>query len=106
MKPWDGIISKEEQAERLMERLANPRKNWKFSQADLKTRMYWDDYIKAYEDMLNTTSHKPARWHLIPADRNWVRNAIIGRIVRETLQEMNPQLPKIQGWDPKTIKIV
>src|SRR5262245_21163392 len=63
-------ISKEEQAERFKERLANPRKNWKFSQADLKTRQHWDDFIQAYEDMLNKTSHSDARWHLVPADRN------------------------------------
>src|SRR5580765_5172018 len=63
-------LSKEEQAQRFKERLANPHKNWKFSQRDLSTRQHWDDYIDAYEDMLNATSHEQARWHLIPADRN------------------------------------
>src|ERR1019366_10101230 len=64
-------ISREEQTLRFQERLANPHKHWKFSQADMNTRQHWDNYIDAYEDMLNATSHPHARWHVVPADRNW-----------------------------------
>ncbi len=99
-------ISKDEQKKRLEERVADETKRWKFNPGDLADRMLWDDYMKAYEEALSRCSTAHAPWHIIPADRNWVRNAIIGRIVRETLQDMNPQLPKIQGWDPKTIQIV
>ncbi len=87
-------ISKEEQAERFKERLANPHKNWKFSQADLSTRQHWDDYIVAYEDMLNATSHKDAPWHLIPADRNWYRDHVIAHIVVRAIENLKMKWPK------------
>ena len=87
-------ISREEQAERIKERLANPKKNWKFSHADLTTRQHWDDYICAYQDMLNRTSHAKARWHLVPADRNWYRDYLIARTVAEAMAGLNMHWPK------------
>jgi len=87
-------ISKEEQAERFLERLANPHKNWKFSHADLKTRQLWDDYVDAYEDMLNATSHKDARWHLVPADRNWFRDYVIAQTVLRVMKRLNMKWPE------------
>lgn len=99
-------ISKDEQKKRLEERVADETKRWKFNPGDLEDRLLWNDYTKAYEEALSRCSTEHAPWHVIPADRNWVRNAIIGRIVRETLQEMDPQLPKPKGWDPATIQIV
>ncbi len=98
-------ISKEEQAERLRERIATPEKRWKFNPADLEDRKLWDDYMAAYETALTRCSTKDAPWHVIPADRNWVRNAAIARIVRETLEEMNPQYPEPKGWDPAKIEV-
>jgi PPK2 family polyphosphate:nucleotide phosphotransferase len=98
-------ISKEEQAERLRERVKDPAKQWKFSPGDLEDRKLWDDYMAAYEIMVNRCSTDHAPWHVIPADRNWVRNAAIAGIVRETLEEMNPQYPGPDGWDPKSIVI-
>jgi PPK2 family polyphosphate:nucleotide phosphotransferase len=99
-------ISKDEQAERLRERIAVPEKRWKFNPGDLEDRALWDDYMAAYETALNRCSTAHAPWHVIPADRNWVRNAAIARIVRETLEEMNPQYPEPKGWDPATVKVV
>jgi PPK2 family polyphosphate:nucleotide phosphotransferase len=99
-------ISKEEQAERLRERIAMPEKRWKFNPADLEDRKLWDDYMAAYETALARCSTAHAPWHVIPADRNWVRNAAIARIVRETLEEMNPQYPEPKGWDPATVTVV
>jgi PPK2 family polyphosphate:nucleotide phosphotransferase len=87
-------ISREEQAERFRERLSNPRKNWKFSQADLQTRQFWDDYVDAYEDMLNATSHPAARWHVIPADRNWYRDHLITKIVVRAMEGLQMKWPK------------
>jgi PPK2 family polyphosphate:nucleotide phosphotransferase len=87
-------ISREEQAERFRERLANPEKNWKFSHADLTTRQHWDDYIEAYEDMLNATSHAAARWHIIPADRNWYRDYVIASVVVKALEGLRMKWPK------------
>jgi len=88
-------ISREEQAARFKERLANPKKNWKFSQADLTTRQHWPDYIDAYEDMLNATSHAAARWHLIPADRNWYRDYLVADTVVRALDDLKLKWPKM-----------
>lgn len=99
-------ISKEEQAERLTERIEIPEKRWKFNPSDLEDRKLWDDYMKAYEVALTRCSTHHAPWYVIPADRNWVRNAAISRIVRETLEEMNPQYPEPKGWDPKSVTVV
>ncbi len=87
-------ISRREQAGRIRERLANPQKNWKFSHADLKTRQRWGDYIDAYEDMLNATSHPAARWHVVPGDRNWYRDYVIAKAVAEAMEGLHLKWPK------------
>jgi PPK2 family polyphosphate:nucleotide phosphotransferase len=99
-------ISKEEQAERLQARVDDPTKRWKFNPGDLEDRKLWDEFMNEYQTVVRKCSTEHAPWHVIPADRKWVRNAVIARIVRETLEEMNPQYPEPKGWDPKTIKIV
>ncbi|MBZ6075374.1 polyphosphate kinase 2 family protein [Microvirga puerhi] len=97
-------ISKDEQKERLQERLDNPKKHWKFNPADLEDRKKWDDFQDAYETMLNECSTDWAPWYVIPGDRKWVRNGIIARIVKETLEEMDPKYPKAP-WNPKDFVI-
>jgi PPK2 family polyphosphate:nucleotide phosphotransferase len=87
-------ISRDEQAKRIRERLANPKKHWKFSHADLKTRQHWDDYIDAYEDMLNATSHPAARWHIVPSDRNWYRDYVIAEAVADAMKGLQMKWPK------------
>lgn len=99
-------VSKEEQAVRLQERVDDPTKQWKFKAGDLATRAKWADYMAAYEIAVSRCSTEHAPWHIIPADRNWVRNGTIARIVREALEEMNPQYPLPKDWDPKAVKIV
>lgn len=89
-------ISREEQAERFKERLANPHKHWKFSQADIATRQLWKDYIVAYEDMLNATSHAAARWHIVPADRNWYRDYVIADAVVRAMEGLHLRWPKLK----------
>jgi PPK2 family polyphosphate:nucleotide phosphotransferase len=97
-------ISKEEQAERLQERLDEPQNRWKFNPSDLDDRKLWDEFQKAYEVMIERCSTAWAPWHVIPADRKWARNAAIAGIVRATLEEMNPTYPK-PDWDPKDFKV-
>ena len=97
-------ISKDEQKERLQERLADPAKHWKFNPGDLEDREHWDDYQAAYEIMLHRCSTQWAPWHVIPADRKWVRNAAIATIVKATLEEMDPQYPKV-SWNPGDFKV-
>jgi PPK2 family polyphosphate:nucleotide phosphotransferase len=98
-------ISKKEQAERLRERLAERKSQWKFNPGDLDDRKLWNQYQQAYELMLQRCSTPWAPWHVIPADRKWARNAAIAAIVRQTLEGMNPQYPK-PPWDPKSFTIV
>ena len=87
-------ISKEEQKERLQERLDTPDKNWKFRISDLDDRKRWQEFMEAYEIMLSNCSTDWAPWYVIPADRKWARNAAIARIVRKTLETMAPEYPK------------
>jgi PPK2 family polyphosphate:nucleotide phosphotransferase len=77
-------IDRDEQRERLQARLDEPDKRWKFSKGDLVERERWDDYIKAYEDMLEETSTERAPWYLIPANRKWFRNLAVAHILGET----------------------
>ena len=98
-------ISKDEQRERLQARLEEPDKRWKFNPADLDDREHWDDFQAAYETMLNRCSTEWAPWHVIPADRKWVRSAAIAAIVRKTLEDMDPRYP-VPVWDPKQFKVV
>lgn len=86
-------ISKEEQRKRLEARLNNPDKRWKFSRADLAERKLWDDYQQAYEAALARCSTPHAPWWIVPADHKWYRNLLVSRILRKTLEQMNPQFP-------------
>jgi PPK2 family polyphosphate:nucleotide phosphotransferase len=87
-------ISKDEQRQRLQERLDQPEKNWKFNPSDLEDRALWDQYQKAYETMLSRCSTAHAPWRVVPADKKWRRNAIISSLVRGVLEEMGPHYPK------------
>jgi PPK2 family polyphosphate:nucleotide phosphotransferase len=86
-------ISKEEQKKRLLDRIADKEKNWKFSADDIKERQYWEDYVKAYEAMLNHTSTQAAHWYAVPADEKWFSRAVIGRILVHTMEKMELQYP-------------
>ncbi|WP_407570661.1 polyphosphate kinase 2 family protein [Deinococcus altitudinis] len=97
-------ISKDEQKERLQDRLDDPDKTWKFNLGDLKERDLWDDYTLAYQDALSATSSKQAPWYVIPADHKWFRNELIGQILLDTLEDMNPQFPEAD-FDPAKVEI-
>jgi PPK2 family polyphosphate:nucleotide phosphotransferase len=97
-------ITKDEQKARLEERLEDPVKRWKFNPGDLEDRKLWDQFMRAYETALTRCSTAHAPWRIIPADKKWRRNAIIARIVRGTLEEMNPQ-PREPSFDPKAFVI-
>jgi PPK2 family polyphosphate:nucleotide phosphotransferase len=87
-------ISKEEQKKRLQERLDDPKKRWKFNPGDLEERAWWNDYMAAYEIALTRCSTRWAPWYVIPADRNWYRNAVVTRIVRQTMEDLDLKFPK------------
>jgi PPK2 family polyphosphate:nucleotide phosphotransferase len=86
-------ISREEQRQRLEDRLADPTKNWKFEEGDLKERALWDEYTAAYQDLLERTSTEWAPWYLVPADKKSARDQLIGEVVLQTLEGMNPKYP-------------
>ncbi|TMK44085.1 MAG: polyphosphate kinase 2 family protein, partial [Actinobacteria bacterium] len=97
-------ISKEEQRRRLQARLDDPKKRWKFGAADLEPRRHWDEYMEAYEDVLEKTSTDLAPWYVIPADHKWYRNWVVSRILVKTLDRMNPQYPQPMEDLPATIE--
>ena len=86
-------VSKEEQRQRLQERIDDPEKRWKFRKGDLDDRALWSKYQEAYQDAIRRTSTAVAPWYVVPADRNWVRNLAVAKILLETLERMNPKLP-------------
>ena len=87
-------ISKDEQKQRLQNRLDEPDKHWKFSVGDLKERALWDDYMVAFEDAISRCSTDYAPWFVIPSNKKWFRNVAIARTVVQTLEAMNPQFPE------------
>jgi PPK2 family polyphosphate:nucleotide phosphotransferase len=87
-------VSKKEQKRRLLERLDDPDKHWKFSAADLAERAYWDQYVEAYEDALSATSTKHAPWHIIPADHKWVARSLVSQILTDTIKALHLQFPR------------
>ena len=88
-------VSKDEQKRRFLARLEEPEKNWKFQAGDVKERALWDDYQRAYEDMLGATSTAYAPWHVIPADHKWFARLAVADIVIDTLRSMKLHYPKL-----------
>ncbi len=87
-------LSKEEQRKRFLERIDDPQKNWKFSQADIAERAFWKQYMQAYEDCLSATSSDDAPWYIVPADDKRTCRLIVSQITVETLQGLNMAYPK------------
>ena len=87
-------IDAEEQRERLLARLDEPDKRWKFNPGDLKERELWDKYQKAYEDVLSKTSTECAPWVIVPANRKWYRDLVISAALVETLKDMKMEYPQ------------
>jgi PPK2 family polyphosphate:nucleotide phosphotransferase len=90
-------VSREEQRQRLLERLEQPAKRWKFSKNDIAERKLWDKYMAAYEDTLRGTSHEFAPWYVVPADRKWFARLVVARAMIETLESLDLEYPKIEG---------
>ena len=88
-------LSKDEQRKRLLKRLKDPTKHWKFSASDIAERAFWNDYMKAYEDAISATSTKWAPWYIIPADHKWVSRALVARIVTSAIESLNLQYPEV-----------
>jgi PPK2 family polyphosphate:nucleotide phosphotransferase len=88
-------VSRQEQRARFLERLDKPEKNWKFSVADVRERSHWDEYQRAYEDMLSATSTEAAPWYIIPANKKWFMRACVADIISGHLHELNLEYPRV-----------
>jgi len=97
-------IDLDEQRERFQARLDEPHKHWKFNPADLDERKLWPEYVRAYEDALSRTSTDWAPWYIVPANRKWYRNLVVGTIITETLASLDMQYPE-PDFDPADIQI-
>jgi len=86
-------ISKDEQKQRLEDRVNDPTKHWKFNPGDLEERKLWDAYMAAYADMLERTSTAAAPWYVIPADRKWFRNLLVSQVIVDTLEGLDLRYP-------------
>jgi len=90
-------VSRKEQKKRFLDRLEEPEKNWKFSSADLHERECWDDYMKAYEETIASTSTPHAPWYVIPADNKWFTRLAVAAAIVDSLDELNLSYPKVDS---------
>ncbi len=88
-------VSKAEQKKRLLERIDNPDKNWKFDERDVLERARWDDYMKAYAECFEATSTEQAPWYVIPADNKWFARYAVAQIMADALKAMNLSYPPV-----------
>lgn len=88
-------VSKNEQKKRFLKRIDRPEKNWKFSSSDAKERGFWDDYMKAYEDMFTNTSTEWAPWYIIPADHKWFTRLAVAYFIYEKMRSLNLRYPQV-----------
>lgn len=90
-------LSKDEQKRRLIDRIDNPKKNWKFSVGDIKERALWDKYQKAYEDMIEATSMSYAPWHVLPADDKWYTRLCLGGLIYYEFEKLKLNYPEVSA---------
>lgn len=96
-------MSKAEQRERLLERIARPDKKWKFSASDIEERGLWDEYMRTYEDVLKHTATRRAPWYVVPADRRWFARAAVASIVAAKLKSLHSRYPATSGEEKKEL---
>ncbi|GLF93092.1 polyphosphate kinase 2 family protein [Streptomyces yaizuensis] len=99
-------LSREEQRIRFLKRIDLPEKNWKFSAADVRERRYWDDYQRAFSEMLSATSTPWAPWYVVPADRKWFARLCASAVLVRTLMELDPQYPTVGKETRKELRVV
>jgi PPK2 family polyphosphate:nucleotide phosphotransferase len=98
-------VSKEEQGKRFLERATQPEKNWKFSAADMKERERWDDYMVAYDDLLNNTSTERAPWYIVPGDNKWFTHMAVAAVLYNTMKNLNLAYPIVSDEQKKALAL-
>lgn len=96
-------ISKKEQRERLLARLEDPDKIWKFSAADVSERRLWDKYEEVYEDMIRNTATKHAPWYVVPCNKKWFARLVVAGVVAEHIKALDPSFPKMSSEDAEEV---
>jgi PPK2 family polyphosphate:nucleotide phosphotransferase len=99
-------LSKEEQKRRLLSRLDEPDKNWKFSMADLNERKHWKDYMGAYEEMIQSTATEDAPWYIVPADHKWFTRLVVAEVIVDALSSLHVSYPEVDDVQRKELKAV
>jgi PPK2 family polyphosphate:nucleotide phosphotransferase len=99
-------VSKEEQRKRLLSRIEEPDKNWKFNVDDIKERSYWKDYMRAYEQCLSATSTEDSPWYIVPADDKANTQLIVSRIIVEALKELKMEYPEVDSKRRKELQSI
>jgi PPK2 family polyphosphate:nucleotide phosphotransferase len=99
-------VSKQEQKKRFLERLEDPKKNWKFSMSDVTERGFWKDYQEAYEEMIQNTAKKHAPWFVVPADNKWFSQMIVASAIIQALDELDLAFPDVDKEKKKELKAV
>jgi len=99
-------LSKEEQRKRFIERIEKPEKNWKFSQADIEERKFWNQYMSAYSDCLTSTSTRDSPWYIVPADDKENARLIVSRILLDTFDELDMAYPKFTQQRKKELAVI
>jgi len=97
-------VSQKEQKQRFLARLDEPEKNWKFSAADVHERQYWDDYMKAYEEMIRNTATEDAPWYVVPADHKWFTRLVVAAAIVDTLEGLKLAYPKVDAEKRKGLQ--
>jgi PPK2 family polyphosphate:nucleotide phosphotransferase len=98
-------VSNKEQKKRFLERIEEPEKNWKFSANDAKEREHWDDYMEAYEDMIQNTATKHAPWYVVPADNKWFTRVVVAAAVIDALADLDLHYPKVSDEKLKELAV-
>ncbi len=99
-------LSKKEQRNRFLSRLEDPAKHWKFSAADMRERQCWNDYQRAYEDMIRQTASPHAPWHVVPADHKWFSRLVVAEAIVDALESLNLAYPKVDKAKRKELEAV
>jgi PPK2 family polyphosphate:nucleotide phosphotransferase len=89
-------VSREEQKRRFLDRLDEPEKNWKFSEADVHERQFWDDYMNAYEEMIQHTASPEAPWYVVPADHKWFTHIAVSSAIIQALKDLDLEYPRVE----------
>lgn len=97
-------VSQDEQKKRLIDRINEADKNWKFSLGDLPERALWNKYMKAYEEAINETNSSEAPWYVVPADNKWFARVATIQIIIDTMEKMDLKFPKLSAADVKALQ--